>query len=367
MQKTCTVCGKAFATIRPNALTCSPACRRVVLNERCRRRYRQHLEYEHERSRRRHERELAARPPTLCVICGTPFKALNQNIIVCSPACRRQRLAEYKRRDALKHPDRIRAANRRTSLKRKQQQLTRRSAVNSDFIPAHQQALDIEHGRLHARLLDTEPIRAALAKIGRSGDYHPRTCSGCEKQFLVYGEQLATTPRPLYCSAVCEKERREKWREKQRLAIRAEIDRKEAAKAAEARQRQDQKLNAEVEALLAHAERGAGVRTGSKPQGGGQAFCLQCGAQIIGAGKNQKFCSRACQRLAAVDRPKRERTTHCESCGKPLIGAFHTRRYCSDDCLKAARRKPSAPARPVLSSANYFSVPVGSQKGRRSS
>jgi hypothetical protein len=95
--------------------------------------------------------------------------------------------------------------------------------LNSTPLPTHQQIIDIEHRVFHPRFSDTEEIRKALANRGRMAQYFPRICPGCEQSFLVYGEQLATTPRDVFCTSQCEKASKEAWRIKQRQAIRAEM------------------------------------------------------------------------------------------------------------------------------------------------
>jgi predicted nucleic acid-binding Zn ribbon protein len=68
-QRTCTVCGKAFAAARPQALYCSPRCKQTVL-----------LRRRHEAGRlHRHRR---------CPRCGQVFIARRSDGVYCSNACR---------------------------------------------------------------------------------------------------------------------------------------------------------------------------------------------------------------------------------------------------------------------------------------
>ena len=68
-QRTCTVCGSGFMAARPQALYCSPQCKRAVL-----------LRRRHEAGRlHRHRR---------CPRCGQVFVALRSDGTYCSNACR---------------------------------------------------------------------------------------------------------------------------------------------------------------------------------------------------------------------------------------------------------------------------------------
>ena len=68
-QRTCAVCGKAFVAARPQALYCSPQCKRAVL-----------LRRRHEVGRlHRHRR---------CPRCGLVFVARRSDGVFCSSACR---------------------------------------------------------------------------------------------------------------------------------------------------------------------------------------------------------------------------------------------------------------------------------------
>jgi hypothetical protein len=163
--------------------------------------------------------------------------------------------------------------------------------------PTHQQILDIERRVFHPRFSDTEEIRKALTNCGRMTRYFPRICPGCEQSFLVYGEALATTPRDVYCTSQCEKASKEAQRIKRRAAIRAEIDRKEVAKAAELKQRAQVQLEAEADALLRQVE-GSPAAFSPRP-------CKQCGTVIVAPVRAQQYCSTRCREEAARIRPPR--------------------------------------------------------------
>ena len=208
--------------------------------------------------------------------------------------------------------------------------------MNSTPMPTHQQIIDIEHRVFHPRFSDTEEIRKALTNRGRMAQYFPRICPGCEQSFLVYGEALATTPRDVFCTSQCEKASKEAWRIKQRQAVRAEIERKEAGRAAEIEQRAQAKLEAEVNALLQQVE-------GSQPQqkaASSKRPCKQCGNAIIAPVRAQQYCSGRCREEAARTRPPRScRTVACENCGTPIVGEHWSRRFCSVACRTAHSKK----------------------------
>lgn len=67
--RTCTVCGKVFMAMRPQALYCSPRCKQAVLLSRRHKVGRLH----------RHRR---------CPRCGNIFVARRSDGIYCSSACR---------------------------------------------------------------------------------------------------------------------------------------------------------------------------------------------------------------------------------------------------------------------------------------
>ena len=69
LQRTCAVCGRAFAALKPHARFCSAECKRIVL-----------LRKRHEAGRRRRHRR--------CPRCGNIFVATRADGVFCSNACR---------------------------------------------------------------------------------------------------------------------------------------------------------------------------------------------------------------------------------------------------------------------------------------